>query len=116
MIFSPFERMVSMRYLRARRQEGFISVIGWFSLIGIALGVATLIVVMSVMNGFRQELFERVIGLNGHLNVYAMQGSLYDYGPMLERIRKAPGVIDAAPIVEAQALITRNGTASGVFV
>jgi len=76
MLFSPFERMVAMRYLRARRQEGFISVIGWFSLIGIALGVGTLIVVMSVMNGFRQELFQRVMGLNGHMNVYAMQGPI----------------------------------------
>src|SRR6202046_4196630 len=74
MIFSPFERMMAMRYLRARRQEGFISVIGWFSLIGIALGVATLIVVMSVMNGFRAELFQRVLGLNGHFNIYAMEG------------------------------------------
>ena len=66
MIFSPFERMVAMRYLRARRQEGFISVIGWFSLIGIMLGVGTLIVVMSVMNGFRHDLFQRVLGVNGH--------------------------------------------------
>ncbi len=81
MLFSPFERMVAMRYLRARRQEGFISVIGWFSLIGIMLGVATLIVVMSVMNGFRVELFQRVLGLNGHLNVYALQGPLTDYQP-----------------------------------
>src|ERR1700733_2721669 len=116
MIFSPFERMVSMRYLRARRQEGFISVIGWFSLIGIALGVATLIVVMSVMNGFRQELFQRVLGLNGHLSVYAMQGALTDYDPMLEKIRHVPEVQDAAPIIEAQALITKDGAASGVVV
>ncbi|MDX2027957.1 MAG: lipoprotein-releasing ABC transporter permease subunit [Alphaproteobacteria bacterium] len=116
MIFSPFERMVSMRYLRARRQEGFISVIGWFSLIGIALGVATLIVVMSVMNGFRQELFQRVLGLNGHLNIYAMQGQLYDYQPMMERIRQVAGVTDISPTVEAQALVTKDGMASGVYV
>ena len=77
MLFSAFERFVAMRYLRARRQEGFISVIGWFSLIGIALGVATLIVVMSVMNGFRQELFERVIGPERPYEcLYAMQGTL----------------------------------------
>jgi lipoprotein-releasing system permease protein len=69
MIFSAFERMVAMRYLRARRQEGFISVIAMFSLLGIALGVATLIIVMAVMNGFRAELLGRILGLNGHVNV-----------------------------------------------
>ena len=116
MIFSPFERMVAMRYLRARRQEGFISVIGWFSLIGIGLGVATLIVVMSVMNGFRAELFQRVLGLNGHLNVYATAGALVDYQPIQQRIAATPDVIEVAPVVEGQALITKNGAASGVYV
>ena len=105
-----------MRYLRARRQEGFISVISWFSLIGIALGVATLIVVMSVMNGFRQDLFQRVIGLNGHMNVYAMQGTLDDYQPLLDAVRKVPDVTGASPTVEAQALITHDGVASGAYV
>src|ERR1700760_3745477 len=105
MIFSAFERMVAMRYLRARRQEGFISVIGWFSLIGIALGVATLIVVMSVMNGFRQELFQRVIGLNGHMNIYAEAGPLYDYQPLQARIQQIADVVDVSPTVEGQALI-----------
>ncbi|MDR3423622.1 MAG: lipoprotein-releasing ABC transporter permease subunit [Alphaproteobacteria bacterium] len=116
MIFSPFERLVAMRYLRARRQEGFISVITWFSLIGIALGVATLIVVMSVMNGFRQELFQRVIGLNGHMNLYAMQGPLDDYQAVLDRIKKLPDVVSVSPTVEAQALITHEGAASGAYV
>ncbi len=116
MIFSPFERLVAMRYLRARRQEGFISVISWFSLIGIALGVATLIVVMSVMNGFRQELFQRVIGLNGHMNLYAMQGPLDTYQPLIDRIAKVPDVLALAPTVEAQALITHEGAASGAYV
>jgi lipoprotein-releasing system permease protein len=116
MFFSAFERMVAMRYLRARRQEGFISVIGWFSLIGIALGVATLITVMSVMNGFREELFQRVLGLNGHMNVYAMAGAVTDYEPIEDRIRKIPQVIDVSPTVEAQALITKDGMASGVLV
>src|ERR1700723_1454934 len=91
MIFSPFERTVAMRYLRARRQEGFFSVISWFSLIGIGLGVATLIVVMSVMNGFRVELFQRVLGLNGHFNIYAMEGgALINYQPVVGRIQKLP--------------------------
>ncbi len=116
MIFSPFERLVAMRYLRARRQEGFISVISWFSLIGIGLGVATLIVVMSVMNGFREELFQRVIGLNGHMNLYAMQGTLDTYQPLLDSIKKVPEVVGVAPTVEAQALITHEGTASGAYV
>lgn len=117
MIFSPFERMVAMRYLRARRKEGFISVISWFSLLGIGLGVATLIVVMSVMNGFRAELFSRVLGLNGHLNVFAQQGGLlFDYPPMVEKLRAVPGVAAVSPMVEGQALITKDGAASGAIV
>ncbi|MDD4616257.1 MAG: lipoprotein-releasing ABC transporter permease subunit [Alphaproteobacteria bacterium] len=116
MLFSPFERLVAMRYLRSKRQEGFISVITWFSLIGIMLGVATLIVVMSVMNGFRQELFQRVIGLNGHMNVYAMQGPLDTYQPLVDRIAKVPGVTGVAPTVEAQALISVNNSASGAYI
>ena len=79
MIFGPFERMVAFRYLRARRQEGFVSVIAIFSLLGIALGVATLIIVMSVMNGFREDLIGRILGLNGHLAVYAGSGVLTDF-------------------------------------
>ncbi len=116
MIFSSFEIFVAMRYLRAKRQEGFISVISWFSLIGIALGVATLIVVMSVMNGFRQELFQRVIGLNGHMNLYAMQGPIDDHKSLLDRIGKVQGVTAIAPTIEAQALITHDGAASGAYV
>src|SRR3546814_11409068 len=73
-MFSAFERMVAFRYLRARRREGFISVIAGFSLAGIALGVATLIIVMAVMNGFRAELLGRILGLNGHLGIYATPG------------------------------------------
>lgn len=116
MIFSPFERLVGWRYLRARRQEGFISVISWFSLLGIALGVATLIVVMAVMNGFREELFSRILGLNGHVNVFATTDALHDYEPMLERIRGLPGVKMAAPIVEGQALMSQGGVTNGVMV
>ena len=96
MIFSPFERMVAMRYLRARRQEGFISVISWFSLLGIGLGVATLIIVMAVMNGFRIELFDRVLGLNGHMNVYATDGMLVDYGDMIAKLEKTEGILEVA--------------------
>ncbi len=79
MIFGPFERMVAMRYLRARRKEGFVSVIAGFSLVGIALGVATLIIVMAVMNGFRADIMDRILGVNGHLNVYGVTESILDY-------------------------------------
>ena len=78
-MFSAFERMVAFRYLRARRREGFISIIAWFSLLGIALGVATLIIVMSVMNGFRAELMGRILGLNGHMVVQSYTGGLPGY-------------------------------------
>jgi ABC-type lipoprotein release transport system permease subunit len=71
-MFDPFERAIAFRYLRARKGERFVSVIATFSLVGIALGVATLIIVMSVMNGFRQELLGRILGLNGHLGVHGV--------------------------------------------
>jgi lipoprotein-releasing system permease protein len=116
MIFGAFERMVAMRYLRARRQEGFISVIAGFSLLGIGLGVATLIIVMAVMNGFRSELLGRVLGLNGHMNVYALQGPLTDYGALADRLRGIPGVSSVTPTVEAQALVTVRGISSGAIV
>jgi len=116
-LFSPFERMVAFRYLRARRQEGFISVISWFSLLGIGLGVATLIIVMSVMNGFRAELFDRVLGLNGHLNVYSQDGfPLTDYETLAQKVRAVPGVLEVSPAIEGQTLITSNGSASGAMV
>ncbi len=91
MIFGAFERMVAFRYLRARRQEGFVSVIAIFSLLGIALGVATLIIVMSVMNGFRNELVSRILGLNGHLSVYGETRQLPDFDAAAARVRKVPG-------------------------
>ncbi|MBI1272782.1 MAG: lipoprotein-releasing ABC transporter permease subunit [Alphaproteobacteria bacterium] len=116
MLFSPFECKVAMRYLRAKRQEGFISVITWFSLLGIALGVATLIIVMAVMNGFRQELFERVLGLNGHMNVYAMQGQMTDYDAQAVRLRGLEGVAAVMPSIDGQALVSQNGNASGAMI
>ena len=116
MIFSPFERMIAMRYLRARREEGFISVIAGFSLAGIALGVATLIVVMSVMNGFRAELLSRILGLNGHLGVRAVGGPLVQFDSLAEQLRKIPGVVSVTPIVEGQVLATANNIAGGALV
>jgi len=116
MIFSPFERMVAMRYLRARRQEGFISVIALFSLLGIMLGVATLIIVMSVMNGFRAELFQRVLGLNGHMNVFALQGPLPNFDEIAARVRGIEGVERVTPSIEGQGLITGRGSPRGVLL
>ncbi len=116
MIFGGFERMVAMRYLRARRKEGFISVIAGFSLLGIGLGVATLIVVMAVMNGFRHELLTRILGINGHIGIYGTGPSFSDYDPMAEMIRKVPGVLHAIPTVEGQVMVTSPVTAVGAMV
>ena len=117
MIFSPFERMVASRYLRARRREGFISIIAWFSLLGIALGVATLIIVMSVMNGFRAELLGRILGLNGHVGVYAAAGGMSDFDSLAAHIREIPGVVRVTPTIDGQVMVTADvGTASGAMV
>jgi lipoprotein-releasing system permease protein len=117
MIFSAFERMVAMRYLRARRQEGFISVIAGFSLLGIALGVATLIIVMSVMNGFRAELLGRILGLNGHITIYARTASqIPDYEMVVSRLRGLRDVVTVAPLVEGQVLATANGVSGGALI
>jgi lipoprotein-releasing system permease protein len=113
-MFNPFERAVAFRYLRARKGERFVSVIAIFSLVGIALGVATLIIVMSVMNGFRQELLGRILGLNGHLGVYGQERNITEYEAVAARIRGVPGVVSATPIVEGQVLLTSDqGGASG---
>ena len=117
MIFGAFERMIALRYLRARREEGFVSVIVGFSFAGIALGVATLIIVMSVMNGFRSELMHRILGLNGHLGIYDPGGRpLPDFQMLAEKIGRLEGVLRAIPTVEGQVLATANGVASGAVV
>jgi lipoprotein-releasing system permease protein len=108
--------MVAFRYLRARRQEGFVSVIAGFSLTGIALGVGTLIVVMAVMNGFREELMGHILGLNGHLGVYATQGPLKGFDPLTERVRSLPYVASASPVVEGQVMATFRGAAKGALI
>ncbi len=116
MIFGAFERMVAMRYLRSRRQEGFISVIAGFSLLGIGLGVATLIIVMSVMNGFRIELLGRVLGLNGHATVYGISGPMADFDNIAVRLADVPGVMSVTPQVEGQVMATANAIAGGAVV
>jgi lipoprotein-releasing system permease protein len=114
-MFNAFERMIAFRYLRARKGERFVSIIAIFSLVGITLGVATLIIVMSVMNGFREELLSRILGLNGHMGVYAAdRGNIPDYDALTQRIRAVPGVTQAAPITEGQVLFTsESGGATG---
>src|SRR5262252_2323284 len=114
--FAPFEWMLSLRYLRARRREGFISVIAGFSFIGIMLGVATLIIVMAVMNGFRQELLSKILGLNGHLLIQPLESPLTDFAAVADRISKVDGIYLAAPLVEGQALASSPFNASGVVV
>jgi lipoprotein-releasing system permease protein len=112
MLFSAFEWMMAIRYLRSRRAEGFISVITWFSLLGIALGVATLIIVMSVMNGFREELLGRILGLNGHIAVQGIGRVLPDFDAVAVKVRQVGGVVAVTPVVEGQVMSTANGAAT----
>ena len=114
--FAPFEWLISLRYLRARRQEGFISVNAAFSFLGIMLGVATLIIVMAVMNGFRKELLDKILGLNGHLLIQPMESPLTDWEQVAERVGQVPGIRLAAPIVEGQALASSPFNAAGVLL
>ena len=114
--FAPFEWMLSLRYLRARRKEGFISIIAGISFVGIMLGVATLIIVMAVMNGFRKELLDKILGLNGHLLIQPLESPLTDWQQVAERVSGVKGIRLAAPIVEGQALASSPFNASGVLV
>ncbi len=115
--FSTFERMVAWRYLRSRRKETVISVIASISFIGIMLGVATLIIVMAVMNGFRAELMDRILGMNGHLVVQPLERSFDDYAAVASRIEGVPGVIQAIPLIEGQVFASgRIGAGTGALV
>ena len=116
MIFNPFERMVAFRYLRARRQEGFVSVIAIFSLLGIALGVATLIIVMAVMNGFRAELLGKILGINGHLAVIGAANNVPDYDKLAQQVQATSGVVAVIPQVEGQVMATKGGQATGALI
>ena len=111
--FSPFEWMVAFRYLRARRTQRSISVIAGFSFAGIALGVAALIVVMAVMTGFRLDLMDKIIGLNGHMFLQGIETPLTDYAAVAERVSKVPGVKLALPIVEGQVFASSQYGQSG---
>jgi len=116
--FAPFEWMLAMRYLRARRKEGFISVIAGFSFIGIMLGVATLIIVMAVMNGFRAQLFDKILGLNGHVAAFRASppGAFDDYKDFASKISAVPGVKSVTAMVEGQVLVSSPAQALGGLV
>ena len=115
--FSPVERMLALRYMGSRRAEGFISVIAWFSLAGITLGVATLIVVMSVMNGFRAELVGRILGLNGHVAVYSNQSvGIANFDQLALKIADMPNVIAVTPQIEGQIMATHNRITIGAVI
>ena len=107
---------MATRYLGARRQEGFISVIAWFSLLGIALGVATLIIVMSVMNGFREELMSRILGINGHLSIFSQTEQMTDFDDIVGKIRNLEGITEIAPMIEGQVMVTSDQKAKGAVV
>ena len=116
-IFNETERTIATRYIKSRRVEGFISVSAWFSLIGIVLGVATLIVVMSVMNGFRTELVNRILGINGHLIVYKKNGlSIENYHKIVNQISDTQNVIAVTPYLEGQALAKTKNSVSGIII
>lgn len=113
--FSRFEWLLASRYLRTRRREGFVSVIAGFSFIGIMLGVATLIIVLSVMNGFRKELLSKIVGVNGHIFLTPIERPLDDYREVALKLQAIPGVVKAVPMVEGQALASSPYGNNGVL-
>ena len=108
--------MLALRYLRAKRQDGYVSVISGFSLVGIALGVATLIIVMSVMGGFRKEFLASILGFNGHVTVEAAAGPLPNFDAIVGKLKAVPGVTRAAPIVDGQVMASQNGVNTGIYI
>ncbi len=112
----PVERLLAWRYLRARKRGGFISLTTWFAMIGIALGVATLILVMSLMNGIREEMMSRFLGIDGHIAVYHATGAITDYDTATQIITDMPGIESASPKIEGQVMATANGVALGAQV
>lgn len=114
--FSPFELMLASRYLRARRREGFISVTATVSFLSFMVGVAALVIVMAVMNGFRKDLLSKILGLNGHMVVYKVGEPFTDYLDKTKDIRAVPGVTSAMPLIEGQAMISSTAVALGAAV
>jgi lipoprotein-releasing system permease protein len=114
---NTFVLKVALRYLKPSRKEGFISVIAGFSFLGITLGVATLIIVMSVMNGFREDLFNRILGFNGHIGIASVyRDGLKNFDHLVTELKKIPEISTATPMIEYQVMITNKGIASGALV
>ena len=116
MILSPFEWTIAKRYMLPGRGEAFIALVAGISLVAVMLGVAALVIVMSVMNGFRAELLDKIVGLNGHAVINAYGGRLENWEDVLEEVRETPGVVEASPLIEVPLLVTFNGRAEGVAV
>ncbi|MCV6602891.1 MAG: lipoprotein-releasing ABC transporter permease subunit [Cohaesibacter sp.] len=114
--FALFEWIMAFRYLRSRRREAFISIISWLSFFGIMLGVATLIIVMAVMNGFRSELLDKILGINGHMVIQPVDSDLTDFDAVAKRIEGVDGVTYVIPFVEGQTLASGSGGAVGALV
>ncbi len=119
-MFSKLERKVAFRYMRSKRKQGFVSVISWISLLGIMLGVATLIVVMSVMGGFHDTLLSRIVGMNGHVVVYHQDGAIKDYDFLIDKMKQnkivEASITDIVPIAEGQIMVSANGNNSGAMI
>jgi lipoprotein-releasing system permease protein len=116
MILNRAERMLTRRYLLPGKGEGFIFLVASISLIAVALGVAALIIVMSVMNGFRAELFDKIVGLNGHAVVQSYTGELSDWRKIVDEAKKTPGITSAVPLIDQPLMATANGRFEGVLV
>ncbi|MGI8930877.1 MAG: ABC transporter permease, partial [Sphingomicrobium sp.] len=114
MILNNYEKMIAKRYLLPGKGEGFIFIVAGFSVGAVALGVAALIIVMSVMNGFRAELFEKISGLNGHAIVQGYDGRLAEWEKIADAARKTPGVTSATPLIEQPLMASANGRVEGV--
>ena len=116
MILSPFEWTIAKRYMLPGRGEAFIALVAGISLVAVSLGVAALVIVMSVMNGFRAELFDKIVGLNGHAIIQAYGGRLENWQSVLHDVRATPGVVRASPLIEQPLLATFNGRVEGILV
>src|SRR5918997_6667441 len=116
MILSRYERMIARRYLLPGKGEGFIFLVAGISLVAVMLGVAALIIVMSVMNGFRAELFDKIVGLNGHAVVQGYGGRLPDWREVVSQAKATPGVTEAVPLIEQPLMASYEGRVEGVIV
>jgi lipoprotein-releasing system permease protein len=111
-----YEGFLGLRYLRASPRRGVVSLIAGIAMIGLALGVAVLIVVLSVMNGFEEELRTRILSLTAHATISGLEGRIADWRPQLQKIERFPGVVAAAPYIEEQGMVTRDGQSAGILL